>query len=163
MSGSPKYNSVDLAAARRAQAAAERTQRARRREQQRQKHLVAAVQRTRATVARRCASLASRYAALSAPAGAAGLGREAAAQAVIVEQVAAEIAGAPNHPALEVASRRLDLLERQIEALSDTVSLRQEGAASARLAQLAARLETIPRVERLELDTSGGQAAEAAL
>ncbi|MFI5906479.1 hypothetical protein [Dactylosporangium sp. NPDC051541] len=163
MSGSPKYNSVDLAAARRAQAEAERAERARKREQQRQKRLAAAVQRTRATTTRRCAALASRYAALTGPATAAGLGAEAAAQAATVQQVAAEIAAAPNHPALAAANRRLDLLERQIEALSDAVSLRQEAAASARLAQLTTRLEAIPRAERLRLDTAGGQAAEAAL
>lgn len=163
MSGSPKYNSVTLAAARRAQAEAERAERARRREAKRQRRLAAALQRARTTAARRCSSLASRYATMREPAGAAGLGQEAAAQAASVEQVAAEIIAAANHPALVVASRRLDLLERQIEALSDAVSLRQEAAASARLAQLATRLEAIPRAERLHLDTSGAQAAEDAL
>jgi hypothetical protein len=163
MSGSPKYNSVALAAARRAQAEAERAERARRREERRQRRLAAALQRTRATAARRCAALASRYASLREPAEAAGFGRQATAEAAGAEQLAAEIAGAANHPALVVASRRLDLLERQVEALSDAIELRREAAASARLAQLTTRLETIPREERLQADSTGGQAAERAL
>ncbi|WP_328322882.1 hypothetical protein OHA70_29200 [Kribbella sp. NBC_00382] len=154
MSGSPKYSSVALAAARRAQAAAERAQRARRREEELQRRLAAALQLTRTTTAARCASLASR---------AAGLGQEATEQMASVRQTAAEIAGASNQLALAAAGRRLDLLEWQIDALSDAIGLRQEAAASARLAQLAAQLGTIPRAERLHLDAAGGQAAERAL
>jgi hypothetical protein len=163
MSGSPKYNSVALAAARRAQAEAERAERARRREQKRQRRLAQALQKTRAGVARRCASLAARHASLRGPAAAAGLGGEAATQEKTVAQVAADISGAADHPALAVASRRLDLLEQHIETLGDAVSLRQEAAASARLAQLSARLEAIPRGERLRVDASGSQAAEVAM
>ncbi|RZT17509.1 hypothetical protein EV649_5056 [Kribbella sp. VKM Ac-2569] len=163
MSGSPKYNSVALAAARRAQAEAERAARARRREEKRQRRLAAALQRTRRTAERRCASLASRYATLRAPAEAVGLGPDAATRTAAVEQIATQIVGATNHAELAVADRQLDRLEWQIDSLADAVGLRRVAEVSVGLKQLARQLEAIPRGERLQLDAPGGQAAENAL